>query len=338
MEAEGTVEELLHQIYYTEKNFDGENALYKKAKLRDKKITYKEVKAWLKKQAVKQQTLTRKVERKEFLPIYSEKSDAFQIDLTFFPKYKKQNKGIYILFTAININTRYVYAYYSQKRTNEDLLSFLKLLTKDTKVNYLSGDLEFKRKDLLKYLEENDIENDFYLADSHKLGIINRFHRTLKGKLDAYFISNNTVKWIDVIDDIIKNYNSTYHTGINVTPKEANENPIIEGEIINERREKTRLMGEKEIIFLIDDKIRVKNKKAVFEKSKATYSHQVYKIVKVNKNTVRASAGDGEKEVTYKKTDITKVDAVENETGNDKIVKAIAEDKAARRLAREGIE
>ena len=46
----------------------------------------------------------------------------------------------------------------------------------------------------------------FIKNDGHKLGIINRFHRTLQEKLITYFINSNTVKWVNAVDDIIYNY------------------------------------------------------------------------------------------------------------------------------------
>ena len=52
------------------------------------------------------------VKKKEYKPIYSEDYYSYQINLTFLNKYKNSNDGIYVLFTGININSRYAYAYY----------------------------------------------------------------------------------------------------------------------------------------------------------------------------------------------------------------------------------
>jgi hypothetical protein len=323
----------LNRIFYIEKNYDGINALYIKAKARNNKITIKDVKEWLQKQAVKQQTHI-EVKKKEFLPIYSEVPNSYQIDLTFFPKYKKQNKGFYILFTAININTRYVYAYYSKNRTNENLLDFLKKFENEVDINFISGDLEFKRKDLTDFLIEKDIQYDFYKADSHKLGIINRFHRTLKAKVDSYFIANDTVKWIDVMDSIIKNYNNTFHTGINIEP--AKVNALIESEIVNSKRGQTADVKKDDIIYKIGDKIRVKNTKEFFDKNKASYSSEVYIIIKVNSNSVRAIDKD-DKQYNFKKPNLLKVDKIENVTTNTSIKKAIKENKIERLIKKEDL-
>ena len=54
------------------------------------------------------------------------------------------------------------------------------------------------------WFQDNNIKLFFVIGDSHKLGIINRFHPTLKEKILKYFISSGTTRWIDVIDKIIK--------------------------------------------------------------------------------------------------------------------------------------
>ena len=65
------------------------------------------------------------------------------------------------------------------------ILNFLKQLNEKTVINSLTCDLgsEFKNNDFEKYCKKNDIKLFFVKSDGHKLGIINRFHRTLKQKL-----------------------------------------------------------------------------------------------------------------------------------------------------------
>jgi hypothetical protein len=36
-----------------------------------------------------------------------------------------------------------------------------------------------------------------------------------------YFTKFGTRKWIDIVDDLVYNYNNTYHTSIKMTPKEG---------------------------------------------------------------------------------------------------------------------
>ena len=56
----------------------------------------------------------------------------------------------------------------------------------------------------MQWFNDNNIKLFFVIGDSHKLGIINRFHRTLKEKLLKYFIVSSSTRWIDIINKIIK--------------------------------------------------------------------------------------------------------------------------------------
>ena len=87
------INKLLDFIYYKQKNFDGLNELYRKAKLANKLIKKDDVSKWLKEQDTHQQTTIDKVEEIKFKPIYSEGHYDFQIDLTFFPRYKYENRN-----------------------------------------------------------------------------------------------------------------------------------------------------------------------------------------------------------------------------------------------------
>ena len=94
----------------------------------DKSIKRDDLKEWLNKQQTKQ--ITNKTNlKKPFLPIYSDVRLLIHfnlLDLTFFPRYKKQNSIIIniinVLFTAININTRYAYAYNGKDKEMDTIL------------------------------------------------------------------------------------------------------------------------------------------------------------------------------------------------------------------------
>ena len=228
----------MQKLYYKDLILGGVQNLYKKAKQAHPKITIKIVKEWLDKQQSAQLN-NKPIIKKDFKPIYSEQPYAFQCDLTFFPRYKKQNDGYYILFTAININTRFGYVYYSKDKEAETIIKFIKDLESKSIINVLQCDLgtEFNNTFFKKYCSDNDITLDLFKSDSHKLGIINRFHRTIKEKLTAYFDAFDTVKWIDIIDKIIDNYNNSVNRGIGYKPIEVND--FLEN-YIRQRKKSTR--------------------------------------------------------------------------------------------------
>ena len=113
-------------------------------------------------------------------------------------------------------------------------------MEKKTEINVIETDKgsEFNNSEFKKFCEENNIILDLIKSDSHKLGIINRWHRTIKEKLVKYFDSFDTVRWIDIIDKIVYNYNHTKNRGIGYKPIEVKY--FIENMI----RQKKKLEGE----------------------------------------------------------------------------------------------
>ena len=85
------------------------------------------------------------------------------------------------MFTAININSRYAYAYYGKNKETSTILQFLEKFKKQSKeIHTITADSgsEFTNKQCKNWFEDNNITMFYAVGDSHKLGIINRFHRT----------------------------------------------------------------------------------------------------------------------------------------------------------------
>lgn len=317
-------EEVLKDLYYKKHVLDGINSLYKKAKVIHPNIKKDFVKEWLKKQEAHQQTTVTPIIKKQYLPIYSDVPYAFQIDLTFFPRYTDYNKGYNVLFTAINVNTRFVYAYIAKKKDSVTILDLVKKMAEKTVINTISCDSggEFNNQIFINYCAVNNITLYFITDDSHKLGIINRFHRTLKEKLSKYFVASNSVVWYNVIDDIIYNYNHSVNRGIGIEPYKVNA--FIENEIVEHKKSITGNVKATEKRFNIGDKVRIKKKNDIFEdKMLPKYSKRVYTIVKTSANSLTL-INDG-KEKKVKKSTVIKIDEIEsndNDDNNEPVVEA----------------
>ena len=308
---------LLSDLYYKYKNFDGLEKLYRKAKDLNRTVTRNEVKEWLKKQSVHQQTTVDRVIPSDPLPIYSEDHNAFQIDLTFLNKYKAKNDGYYVLFTAINTNSRYAFAYFSRDKETESIIEMLEKFKKNAfEISTITCDSgsEFTSVKAKAWFINNNIKMYYVVDDSNKLGIINRFHKTLKEKLNKMFIATGSVRWVDAIDEIIKNYNETINGTTGFTPKDASKG-FIQSVIINQMREKTEAINDKNKNQLDDivigNKCRILNTSSIFDKMKVKYSDDVYTIIKVNTNSVDV---ENDKHIlrNIKKSNIKIVDEVQN--------------------------
>ena len=329
------IADLLDQLYYKEHNYDGVEQLYKKAKAFNITIKKSDVKNWLDKQQTKQTTY-KNTDKKSFLPIYSETPYSFQIDLTFFPRYKKQNNQFYVLFTAININTRFAYAYYAKDKEMDTILKMIEKMEKVTVINAITCDegSEFKNYKFMKFCEDNNIDLFFVKNDSHKLGIVNRFHRTLKEKLTQHFISTDNLNWVDIIDKIIYNYNHTVNRGIGIEPYKVDD--YLEHEFILHKRETTELLNKMKgkNKFVIGDKVRILNKKMIFQdKMLPNYSSVVYTVIKVFPNACLIQNKDVELRV--KNDQLIKSIIIENDKEITNIPKLLKEEKASNKLKRE---
>ena len=115
----------------------GINSLYKKAKKIIKNIKLKEVQSWYKKQATTQ-IHYRKNKKISYLPIFSYKPGAFQADLTEMKRLASKNKGYRYILTAINVNTRKLYAYKSKTKSATAIKNLLKQFKKDVETHNVS--------------------------------------------------------------------------------------------------------------------------------------------------------------------------------------------------------
>ena len=79
--------------------------------------------------------------------------------------------------------------------------------------------LEKKNEDL------HSTENvDLYSTENEGKSLVTeRGNRTIKRMMWKYFTANNTITYINILPDIIENYNNTYHRSIKCTPTFAQQ-------------------------------------------------------------------------------------------------------------------
>jgi hypothetical protein len=111
----------------------------------------------------------------------------------------------------------------------------------------------------------------------NKNAIIERFHRTLRNLLLKYVVAKGKA-YIDDLDKLVRNYNTTEHRTIKQRPID-----IWNGINANEQT-----ITRVEHNFSVGDKVRKQTKKGVFEKASSTanYSVKVYTITKIEGNAI----------------------------------------------------
>ena len=107
--------------------------------------------------------------------------------------------------------------------------------------------------------------------------IAERFIRTLKSKIHKYMTSISKNVYIDKLDDIVDEYNNTYHTTIKMKPIDVKDNTYINADKeINNKNPK----------FKVGDHVRISKYKNIFAKGyMPNWSEEVFVIKKV-KDTI----------------------------------------------------
>ena len=110
-----------------------------------------------------------------------------------------------------------------------------------------------------------------------KSAVAERFIRTLKSKIYKYMTSISKNVYIDKLDDIVDEYNNTYHTTIKMKPIDVKDDTYI-----NNDKE----INNKDPKFKVGDRVRISKYKNIFAKGyMPNWSEEVFVIKKV-KNTI----------------------------------------------------
>lgn len=270
--------------------------------------------------------------------------DCYQIDVILFPQYLKKRNGTNKFLVLIEILSRKAYVYPIKSNKMSVILEAYEEFIEDVggKVLSVEGDNEFNNKAFLAYNEEleiivnTDIAKDDHITKfGNKLGIVDAFVKNLKNRVRLYMETNDTLKFIDVLDDIVKNYNETPHSSLNdESPIDAKKDPVLLTKIRMENAEHNTDVSKK-ITLKVGDHVRVVVGKKVFEKAKATFSKEIHEILEKVGNKYRVS----DLSKLYKHYELLKVDkakVIENK--KTKVLKSAKEASSAeRKILREGI-
>ena len=133
---------------------------------------------------------------------------------------------------------------------------------------------EFYNSSFKKWLKD-DIK--MYSIHNEGKSVAKRFIRTLKTKIYKYMTSISKNVYIDKLDDIVNEYNNTYHRTIKMKPIEVKDNTYIDS---------SKEVNDKDPKFKVGDHVRISKYKNIFAKGyMPNWSEEVFVIKKV-KNTV----------------------------------------------------
>jgi len=284
---------ILKKIYYnTQSGFTSLKELQRRAKLIN--IPPDLVQSWYAKQKVNQVIVPRRNK------IYYHKTigngTGYQADIIFLPN-PEYNHGYIGLLTFINTSTRMAYADAIKSRKTEELLSRINhwinwVYDEGNSISSFTSDNEFYRnRKISALLAKNNIVHYVEISGEHsKLGIINRFHRTLREMLEKVMLHYRTKTWIDYVDDIILNYNNRIHRTLGMSPSKMTSKNVIElnTRLHNANRESVIRLGK----FNIGDRVRYLIHKSIFAKGGKRYSKLVWIIKGIDHYNIEIERDD----------------------------------------------
>ena len=195
-------------------SFSGLDKLYRIAKKEFPSITRNEIKQWAENNL---SYSLHKPSRRNFkrTKIYAPEIDSlWEADLAFVQDVAKENDGVnYLLVVCIDVFSKFLWVRPMENKTICSLLHALdSILSQKRKPEKLRTDkgTEFINESFQQYLKKQEIQ--FYTATNEpKAAVVERVNRTLKSKLYRCFTGVNSLRYIDVLQDIVDSYNNTYH-------------------------------------------------------------------------------------------------------------------------------
>ena len=188
----------------------------------------------------------------------------------------RYNKGVRILLCVIDIFSKYAWVIPLKDKKGISILEALQIILKQSnsrKPNkiWVDNGSEFYNASFKKWLQDNDI----VMYSTHNEGksvVAERFIRTLKSKIYKYMTSISKNVYIYKLDDIVDEYNNTYHTTIKMKPIDVKDNTYINAD---------KEFDNKDPKFKVGDRVRISKYKNIFAKSYTpNWSEEVFIIKK----------------------------------------------------------
>ena len=191
--------------------FTGVEKLAKKTK-----STKKETETWLKDHLA--YSLNRPIRKRFKTRKYKTggPDELWQADLMEMIPYSEINDGYKYILTCVDVFSRFARAVPLKSKSMKDVADAIKTLLNNKRPINFQTDLgkEFYNKEVKQILDKREI-NHYSVFSQYKAALVERFNRTLRGRLNKYFTKQGNKKWIEVLPKIINAYNHSEHRSLN---------------------------------------------------------------------------------------------------------------------------
>lgn len=209
--------------------------------------------------------------------------DLWQSDLGQLDQYGKYNKNFKYILVVIDCFSKFVWAQALKTKTAVEVTEAFESILKKAngrKPKNLQTDQgkEYYNTHFQSLMKKYNI-NHYSTFSITKAAICERVIRTLKEKLFKYFTLNGSYRWIDILPEIVRNYNNQRHSVIGMKPSQVTKHN--EKSILNSTFKNLKVVGSRK--FKKGDLVRISKAKHVFEKGYTpNYTTELFEIDKIN--------------------------------------------------------
>ena len=207
-------------------------------------------------------------------------NSIWTMDLLDIHQFARHNKNYRFILVVLDIFSRFAWARPLKNKSGvsvakafEDIIS-----ESDKKPHKVWSDrgTEFYNAAVARLFERNKIKL-YSTYNEPKASIAERFIRTLRGKIESNFILTQNTVWYDILPELIREYNHSYHRSIGMSPVDATKSENFR-KVFDRLYHHQPSQSTKRTLH-IGDRVRISIHKRLFEKgATANWSEEIFEI------------------------------------------------------------
>lgn len=212
--------------------------------------------------------------------------DLWAADLVIMRNFINDNSGYSYMLNVIDTFSKFAWSQPLKKKDGKNVTKAFEEILKRAKLQkhnspkllHTDKGTEFVNKKFKEMLEKYDIKL-YHTQNEEKSAIIERFNRTLNGKMRIRFEIQKNKRWIDILQDLLKEYNfKDIHRTIRMIPFEVNKS--------NEEKVLLNLFPNKvsksKIKLEISDRVRIKKLRKTFDnKFNSNWTREIFIVTEI---------------------------------------------------------
>lgn len=231
--------------------------------------------------------IVRRFERRK--TIASSIDAQWQADLMDLRKIRKDNDGFVFVLVVVDILSRYAFVRPLKDKTGNSVVEafadiFKRGRRRPLKLQTDAG-TEFTNRTFQNFLKKENV--GFFVTQNRetKASIAERFIRTFKNRMWRYFTREQTYRYVDKLQDLVKGYNRSFHSSIRMAPElvtSKNQDHVFDtlyNKDIKSRRKESLRVG---------DNVRLSKPRKTFSKGyESAWTEEIFFVSEVLRTTPR---------------------------------------------------